>query len=152
VGDRTCVTINIRKSDYDRILKEEFDDSYEKLKDKVDADEINGDKDLVSFIGYEVNYADWTELQDFLQGHSIEYDKQWDQGGGYSAGKSHVRNIDGEMKEVEFDAEFFELAAFLRHVKDLPPEEIQKQVQEKYKDLYPFEIKPLIEEPERHGK
>jgi hypothetical protein len=142
MGDRTNVTITVRKTDYERLLAKEGQ-SKPAFRDAVGADEIDDDGDLVVFRGYEINYADWDDLEDILKENQIPYDKTWDAGGGYSAGESYVREFDGEMKELEFYEDESKLIEFLKAVKDLPADEIKAKVQEEYKRQFPWEIEKL---------
>ena len=142
MGDRTRVTITIRKKDYERLLAEK---GYSEagFRDVVVADEIEDEGDLIVLHGYEVNYADWDELQDILKEDLIPYDKTWDAGGSYSAGESHVRLVDGAMQELEFYEDESKLVGFLKEVKDLSSNEIKARVQEEYKRQFPWEIEKL---------
>jgi hypothetical protein len=142
MGDRTNVTITVRKTDYARLLVERSENDAI-FRDAIGADTIDDDGDRVSFHGYEINYADWDELEDLLKENLIFYDKTWDAGGGYSAGESYVRLVDGEMKELEFQEDEMKLIEFLKEVKDLPAEELKQRVQEEYKRQFPWEIDRL---------
>ena len=142
MGDRTNVTITVRKTDYERLLAEKGENATT-FREAVGADEISDDGDWISIQGYEINYADWADLQDILKENLIPYDKTWDAGGGYSAGESYVRLVNGEMLELEFQEEEMKLVEFLKDVKDLPADEIKERVQEEYKRQFPWEIEKL---------
>jgi hypothetical protein len=142
VGDRTNVTITLRKSDYERLLAVKGE-SKANFRETIGADEIDDDGDWISIRGCEINYADWDELQDILKENLIPYDKSWDAGGGYSAGESYVRLVDEEMKELEFYEDEMKLIQFLKEVKDLPAEKIKQKVLEEYKRQFPWEIEKL---------
>ena len=142
MGDRTRVTITIQKEDYERLLVEK---GYSEagFRDVIAADEIEDEGDLIVFHGYEVNYADWDELQDIFKENLIPYDKTWDAGGSYSTGESYVRLVDGAMQELEFYEDESKLVEFLKAVKDLSADEIKAKVQEEYKRQFPWEIEKL---------
>jgi hypothetical protein len=142
MGDRTNVTITVRRQDYERLLAKEGENDAT-FRDAIGADEIDHGGDWVSLRGYEINYADWDDLQDILKENLIPYDKTWDAGDNYSAGESYVRLIDGEMQELEFHEEEMKLVEFLKDVKDLPADEIKAKVQEEYKRQFPWEIEKL---------
>lgn len=142
MGDRTSVTITVRRKDYERLLAKEGE-SEDAFRDAIGADSIDDDGGWIVFQGYEINYADWDDLQDILKENVIPYDKTWEAGGGYSAGESFVRLVDGEMKELEFQEDEMRLVEFLKNVKDLPADEIKARVQEEYKRLFPWEIEKL---------
>jgi hypothetical protein len=142
MGDRTVVTITVRKTDYERLLAEKGENDAS-FREAVGADEIDYGGDWVSLRGYEINYADWDDLQDILKENFIPYDKSWDAGGGYSAGESYVRLVNEEMQELEFHEDEMKLVEFLKDVKDLPADEIKERVQEEYKRQFPWEIEKL---------
>ena len=142
MGDRTNVTITVRKTDYERLLAVQGE-SEATFRDAIAADEIDDDGDWISIRGYEINYADWGDLQDILKENQIPYDKAWDADGGCSAGESYVRVVNGEMKELEFYEYESKLVEFIKAVKDLPADEIKAKVQGEYKRQFPWEIEKL---------
>lgn len=142
MGDRTSVTITVRKNDFERLLAKEGE-SETTFRDDIGADTIDEDGDWIVIRGYEINYADWDDLQDILKENLISYDKTWDGGGSYSAGESYVRFVDGEMKELEFQEDEMRLVEFLKDVKDLPADQIKAKVHEEYKRQFPWEIEKL---------
>lgn len=142
MGDRTSVTITMRKNDYERLLAEEGESEATFLK-AIGADTIDDDGSLIVFNGYEINYADWDELQGLLKENLIPYDKTWEAGGGYTAGESYVRLVDGKMQELEFYEYESKLVEFLKDVKDLPADEIKEKVLEEYNRQFPWEIEKL---------
>jgi hypothetical protein len=142
MGDRTCVTVTVRKADYDRLLAE-VGESEETFRKAIGADTIDHDGKLIVIRGYEINYADWDELQGLLQKNLIPYDKTWEAGGGYSAGESYLRLVDGKMQELEFYEYESKLVEFLKNLKDLPAEKIKEKVLEEYKRQFPWEIEKL---------
>ena len=142
MGDRTNVTITVPKNDYERLLAKEGEIEAT-FRDVIGANEIDDDGDWVSRRGYEINYAEWGEVENILKENLIPYDKSWDAGGGFSAGESYVRVVNGEMQELEFHEDEMKLVEFLKDVKDLPADEIKERVQREYKRLFPWEIEKL---------
>lgn len=142
MGDRTSVKITLRKKDYERLLANRGE-SEDVFRTDIGAECIDDDGDLVSIRGYEVDYADWSELQDLLQDNLIPYDKTWDSGDDFSAGESFVRVVNGEVRELEFYEYESNLIEFLKAVKDLPADEIKAKVLEEYEKQFPWEIEKL---------
>ena len=142
MGDRTNVTITVRKSDYKRLLAK-AGESEAPFRDAIGADTIDDDGDWIVIRGYQINYANWDDLQDVLKENLIPYDKTWDAGDNYTAGESYVRVVNGEMQELEFHEEEMKLVEFLKEVKDLPADEIRERVQKEYKRQFPWEIEKL---------
>ncbi len=142
MGDRTHVTITVRRKDYERLLAEKGENDAS-FREAIGADEIEDDGDWIVIRGYEINYAEWSEVEDILKKNLIPYDKSWDAGGGFSAGESYVRLINGEMQELEFHEEETQLVQFIKDVKDLSADEIKERVQREYKRLFPWEIEKL---------
>src|SRR5208283_3288947 len=142
MGDRTNVTITVPKNDYERLLAKggEIEATF---RDVIGANEIDDDGDWVSRRGYEINYAEWGEVENILKENLIPYDKSWDAGGGFSAGESYVRVVNGEMQELEFHEDEMKLVEFLKDVKDLPADEIKERIQKEYKRQFPWEIEKL---------
>ena len=142
MGDRTNVTITVPKNDYERLLAKEGEIEAT-FRDVIGANEIDDDGDWVSRRGYEINYAEWGEVENILKENLIPYDKSWDAGGGFSAGESYVRVVNGEMQELEFHEDEMKLVEFLKDVKDLPADEIKERIQKEYKRQFPWEIEKL---------
>ncbi len=142
MGDRTCVTITVRKVDYERLLAKSGENEAN-FKKAMGADTIDNDGDWIVIRGYEINYADWDELQGLLEENLISYDKTWEAGGDYTAGESYVRLVDGKMQELEFYDYESKLVEFLKDVKDLPADKIKEKVLEEYKNQFPWEIEKL---------
>ncbi len=142
MGDRTCVTITVRKVDYERLLAKSGENEAN-FKKAMGADTIDNDGDWIVIRGYEINYADWDELQGLLKKNLISYDKTWEAGGDYTAGESYVRLVDGKMQELEFYEYESKLVEFLKDVKDLPADKIKEKVLEEYKNQFPWEIEKL---------
>lgn len=142
MGDRTTVSITVRKTDYERLLAKEGDSETTFLH-AIGADSIDDDGDWKTTWCHEVNYADWDDLQDILKENLIPYDKTWDAGDDYSAGESYVRFVNAEMRELEFHEDERKLVEFLRDVKDLPADAIKAKVQEEYERQFPWDIEKL---------
>jgi hypothetical protein len=142
VGDRTSVTITLRKSDFERLLAKNGGTEAD-FRNTVGADSIDDDGDYIVIRGYEINYAEWGEVEDILKENLIPFDKSWEAGGGFSAGESYVRVVNGEIQELEFHEDEMRLVEFLQDVKDLPADEIKERVQTEYKRQFPWEIEKL---------
>jgi hypothetical protein len=142
MGDRTTVSITVRKKDYERLLAKERESATTFIH-AIGADSIDDDGDRISIWCHEVNYADWDNLQDILKENLIPYDKTWDAGDDYSAGESYVRLVNGEMRELEFNEDEMKLVEFLRDVKDLPADAIKAKVQGEYERQFPWDIEKL---------
>src|SRR5208282_6897922 len=99
------------------------------FRNTVGADSIEDDGNYIVIRGYEINYAEWGEVEDILKENLIPFDKSWDAGGGFSAGESYVRVVNGEMQELEFHEDEMKLVEFLKDVKDLPADEIKERIQ-----------------------
>lgn len=140
MGDRTSVTITL--SDFERLLAKNGGTEAD-FRDTVGADTIDDDGNYIVIRGYEINYAEWGEVEDILKENLIPFDKSWDAGGGFSAGESYVRLINGEMQELEFHEYESNLIEFLKAVKDLPADEIKAKVLEEYQRQFPWEIEKL---------
>ena len=143
MGDRTYVTIQIRKSDYKSILKNHFENSTKKFNEKFSptSTEI---KDIVTLGAEECNYAEWSELENFLSEHRIEFDKWWAAGGNYEEGNAYGRNVEGEFRVIEIEKtedSVLEFIKVLRAEKD--PKEVLKIIDTVYKKISPFEILEL---------
>jgi len=132
----------VRRKDYERLLPKDGRTKAD-FRKAIGADSIDDDGDWIVIRGHEINYTDWDELQDLPKENLIPYDKTWDAGGGYSAGESYVRLINGEMQELEFQEAEMKLIEFLKDVKDLPADEIKERVQTEYKRQFPWEIEKL---------
>ena len=142
MGDRTSVTITLRKSDFERLLAKNGGTEAD-FRNTVGADSIDDDGDYIVIRGYEINYAEWGEVEDILKENLIPFDKSWEAGGGFSAGESYVRVVNGEIQELEFHEDEMRLVEFLQDVKDLPADEIKERVQTEYKRQFPWEIEKL---------
>lgn len=143
MGDRTNVSIDIRKIDYDWLLRAEFGDDATRMQKTIYYNEIAFQGDTVCLEAWEINYAEWDELENLLHDYFIEYDKGWGAGGNYSSGNSYHRLINGELRQIEIYENAEEFTAFIKRVKDLEADEIKRRVTELYKELMPFEIEPL---------
>lgn len=145
MGDKTHVSIQIRKIDYEWLLRAEFNDDPEQMRDALYYEYLEFQQDVVNLETNEINYGEWDELEGLLYAYSIEYDKTWGAGGGYAGGASYHRIVDGKMQEVQINEGSEEFVLFLKEIKDLDPAEIKRRVHEMYKKAIPFEIIPLSE-------
>ncbi|MHC1728550.1 MAG: hypothetical protein AB9866_21540 [Syntrophobacteraceae bacterium] len=145
MGDRTHVTIEMRLIDWEWILRAEFKDDELAAEREIGADELDwywaNDCDLVMLYSAECNYANWSELEELLRKHEIEYNKEWGQGGDYGSGNEYVRRLpDGSLRSVEIYDSEESLAYFVKNLKDGTPDAIKQAVQAKYREIYPFEL------------
>lgn len=91
MGDRTSVTLTV--------LAAQADAARDILNDS--ANEENSYGDLTAFVFEEVNYAN-LGCEDDLVEAGIAFNKQWDDGGEYSAGTEYVRfRPDGTVQRME---------------------------------------------------
>ncbi|MGO9019640.1 MAG: hypothetical protein ACLQVJ_14960 [Syntrophobacteraceae bacterium] len=146
MGDRTHVSIQIRKIDYEWLLRAEFNDDPEQMRDVLYYEYLEFQDDVVDLEADQINYGEWDELEGLLYAHSIEYDKTWGAGGDYAGGASYHRLVNGKMQEVQIYEGSEDFVLFLKEIKDLDPAEIKRRVQEMYKKVIPCEIIPLSEE------
>lgn len=143
VGDRTCVTINVRTIDLEwlaRLLGEESADDFTY---NVSADEVSEHEDITQLLAYEVNYAEWNDLEGPLQSNDIEYDKEWEAGGDYGAGSAYYRLVDGQYQELEVYEESKGLFEFLKEIKDLPYRDMLERINFMCHEIMPWEPAPL---------
>jgi len=117
MGDRTTVTLDIRKTDFERIKGEPW---FEHGEDEEEY--AQGDIVLVSIIHHEVNYGELPFLEHLAE-RGIPYDVRWEAGGGYTAGYGFLRfTPEGKAKLIEYNDEDenppFHRLLFLSH--DLP--------------------------------
>lgn len=140
MGDHTTVTITLRKSDYKTIEDNDVLAQPEYLEEH---------DNLISLTGTDINYGDWTEVEDYLQENKIEYDKRWERGGDYDAGNLYYRHVDGEYISFEIydcNQETDEWAQKLMSLlKEDKIEEIKKEIEKVYKKYNPFKISDLDE-------
>ncbi|MGA3116271.1 MAG: hypothetical protein ABSF90_17760 [Syntrophobacteraceae bacterium] len=146
MGDRTHVSIQIRKIDYEWLLRAEFNDDPEQMRETLYYEYLEFQDDIVDFEANEINYGEWDELEGLLYAHSIEYDKTWGAGGDYAGGASYNRLVAGKMQEVQIYEGSEDFVLFLKEVKDLEPAEIKRRVQEMYRKVVPFDIISLSED------
>lgn len=148
MGDYCYTRVTVRKEDFGRIVESRFGGDSEKFLDHIGANDAFFDDHTVDLAVDEANYAEWDELEEILKEERIEYNK--DNGDGYDmeSGTTYYRiNDKGEIEEVVFvDEGNEEWAQFLKHLMSLPSaEEVDKAIWEKYRSIYPVEIKPLVE-------
>ena len=70
MGDRTNATITVPKNDYERLLAKEGEIEAT-FRDVIGANDIDDDGDWVSRRGYEINYAEWGEVENLLKENLI---------------------------------------------------------------------------------
>lgn len=86
MGDRTSVTLTVRKKDYDRAIRKGF--SFKNHgSDSVDSE---SEKDMVNIYYEDVNYAQ-IGIEEELVEMLIPYDKYWDSGHEYPQGEENFR-------------------------------------------------------------
>lgn len=151
MGDRTWVNIHIRKSDYQRILREDFEGNEDKFENTVyveDKDESHYGEHIIMFYQSEVNYAEWSPLESILRDKQIEYNKDWGDGGEYSAGEAFYRLVKGEYVNFEIyesqQAEVNVLNSLNKVIQeggDLSS--VTKFIEDKIKYYVPFDPEPL---------
>lgn len=109
MGDRTHVTLTLRREDYERIKKEPwFDDGniVEDLGIPLPGRAGNGGRSMTSAEEFtvcqyeEVNYGELEFLEE-LASRGIAYTSRWEAGGDYTAGTETCRfNAEGEMQTL----------------------------------------------------
>ena len=140
MGDRTFVTITIHK-DFLPSLIQLGGGTQDKLHQAVCYEDMQEYGDEISFSDSEVNYAEWSTLEELLQKGKIEYDKRWEQGGDYDAGEANYRCIKGKWvlqeiyKEQKAQIDLLELL--------LKSKDIEKAAKKTLKKLRPFKITDL---------
>lgn len=143
MGDRTYVTITVRKSDYQRILQKHFNGDEHALEAKFNPSQVEEYEATVELGAEECNYGEWDELQEFLGENKIEYDKRWEAGGEYVGGNAYFRLIKGKLKCVEIYDSENALLKFLEEARKTDPKNLKALIDKKYKDVCPFEITDL---------
>ena len=100
MGDRTAVTLDIPKVDFERTQEEPWFEYGEEIC------EYNQDGvELISIIHYEVNYGELPFLHE-LTARGIPYDVRWEAGGNYTAGYGFLRfTPEGKAKLIEYHDE-----------------------------------------------
>lgn len=100
MGDRTAVTLDIRRTDFERIKDEPWFGHGEE-----DCDYAIEGVEMVSIIHYEVNYGELDFLHHLLE-RGIPYDVRWEAGGNYTAGYGFLRfTPEGKAKLIEYHDE-----------------------------------------------
>lgn len=149
MGDRVKVTITIRKCDYDNLVAK-YDGGVVKFERDVFLSDLDARPSLVHLIAEECNYGDWVELETLLLNRKIEFDKAWEAGAGFSAGKTNFRLVNGELKSITVENETSELAKFVEKcVKCGDAEKVFRMVKKMYTKIYPNgQVTPLDEQNE----
>lgn len=151
MGDRTWVNIHIRKSDYERIIREDFEGNEDKFENAVyieEKEESHYGDHIIQLYQSEVNYAEWSELESLLKDKQIEFNKDWGDGGEYSAGEAFFRIVKGKYRGFEIynthQAEvniLVEINKLIEAGKDI--KNVKKFIDKKIKQYMPFEPEPL---------
>ena len=143
MGDRTYVTITVRKTDYERILQKHFNGDEHALESKFNPSQVEEFEQTVELGAEECNYGEWEELQNFLGEHNVEYDKRWEDGGEYKGGNAYFRLIKNKLRCIEIYDTESSLLSFLEEAKKADPKKLKELIEKKYKDICPFEITDL---------
>jgi len=131
MGDRTYCEIIIHEEDYKR-NKEKLDSLGYEIKELKD--------NKVVFIDYEANYGDIDDLEVLLDELNLEYNKSWDKGDEYLAGSYYCRRRRGKLRSYRIDSsEESILEEIIEALKLEDPIKIKKALQDKIKELQPFE-------------
>jgi hypothetical protein len=151
MGDRTWVNIHIRKSDYDRIVREDFEGNEDKFESAIyveEKDDSHYGDHIIQLYASEINYAEWSELESLLKDKQIEFNKDWGDGGEYSAGEAFFRLVKGKYKSVEIYSSqqselnvLNEIYKMIEDGKDI--KSVKKAIDKKIKQLMPFDPEPL---------
>lgn len=151
MGDRTWVNIHFRESDYKRIVNEDFEGNEDKFANSVYFEEkVTSDygKHIIMLYASEVNYAEWSELEGILRDKEIEFNKEWGDGGDYSAGEAFYRKVNGKYKSMEIYSSqqseinvLEELSKVIEEGGDL--KKVKSFINKRIKQYKPFEPEPL---------
>jgi hypothetical protein len=146
MGDRTYVTIKIRRSDFTK---------HEKLfrSDEVGASHIEEEENSITLHGDEINYACWDELEKFLNENEMEYDKRWESGDDYESGNAYARIIKDKKGKLKWkyyeiyntEETVLETLISLRDLYKTDPKKALSYMNKEIKKLYPFDAKSLDE-------
>lgn len=144
MGDRTHTEVTVHKLVYKQLLSRYGGDE-SKLQNDLGIDETTHDEntDDVFLICYEANYGEMETLEKLLWASKFDYDKEWANGGEYTAGEKFCRNINGEMQSFEVYDDQKLLLNTLLELRDLSPVEMMKVMETKIKELQPFKPEPL---------
>jgi hypothetical protein len=144
MGDRTHTEVTVHKLVYKQLLSK-YNGDENKLHDDLGLDEIVTDhtSDETKLVCYEANYGEMEALEKLLRNSKFEYDKEWANGGEYTAGEKFCRNINGEMQSFEVYSNQQLLLNTLLELRDLSPVEMMKVMENKIKELQPFKPEPL---------
>lgn len=148
MGDRVRVEIKIRKNDFNFLVKK-----YHKKKGKLEfteeaeINEIEDHDNHVLLIGDEINYAEWSQLENLLHEDRIEYDKSWDWGGGFGPGQSFYRNIKDKYKNFEISEIEAQELTVLKNIKEMletkTVTQVKKHIEKVINKKEPFTPVPL---------
>ena len=138
MGDRTTVRITLHQGDY------------EKHKEHIktcgaNSTDPHGDN-LITLEAYEVNYAEWSELENYLQEHKVEYDKEWEAGGDYEAGNAYYRMIGNKYKSYDiYDSQktVLEVLLDMKERIEKDPKKALNYIEKELKKLHPFDARNL---------
>jgi hypothetical protein len=131
MGDRTWVEIYISKSDYKNL---KLDDK--KLQEELNIEDTDVNGEIVRLYSQDINYAEWDELEEFLNEKMINYDKSWGAGGDYDAGLKYVRFNKGVMKYYETNDQTEHEVEKLKEI--LASKDIVEAIKARIKELEPF--------------
>lgn len=145
MGDRTTVVIKIRHEDF--LKHEDFFASYEVGASHIDKE---SSENTVALTGDDINYAEWSEIESFLQKKKIEYDKWWGSGGDYESGDSYYRTIvKGKRKSyIGYDIyssqiNQLEMLIDLEARLLVDPKKTLAEIRNRIKNLHPFDAVSL---------
>lgn len=146
MGDRTYVTVRLRKADYQYLIDKHFGGSEEKFDAEFSPSQTDFFGNVVDIGAEEINYGEWDEFEKFLYENGVEYDKRWEAGGDYSAGSKYFRMVAGKYQSVEIYETQEALLSFLQELEtEKDPKKLRKKIKDRIKELCPFPIVDLNE-------
>lgn len=130
MGDRTSVTLTIRKADQEQ---------FEKLSDGADevfeGESLPNEVVTIEYTFNDVNYAE-LDFESKLREQKIPYDKSWDSGSEYGAGTEYHRiNQEGESTFKTFEGDTEGLVPFDDVVKSFESGDIENYIAKVRADL-----------------
>lgn len=146
MGDRTWVTIYIRKTEYLHLVDDKFNGDMDKFNEYIGIDDSDDDGVLISLMASELNCGNWDTLEALLTAHDIEFDKFWGDGNEYSAGKAYYRKTPKGFKLNEISEDQESVIAFLEKCRTTPEANLKQLIEDTYKYHMPFEPTPLDRE------